>query len=52
MTIQKTTAPNKALCQSTVLWSKKYFSIINITKYTIDAIEAVKKGLFLSMIPK
>lgn len=45
ITIPKTTAPVKAPCRSKTLFWRKYFSVMNIIKYTTDAIEAVKKGL-------
>lgn len=50
MTIQKITAPTKAATMSSFS-SRRYFSMINVIKYTTEATEAVKKGLFLFMIP-
>ena len=44
------TAPTKAASRSNLL-SRKYFNIIKVIKYIIDATEAVKKGLFLFIIP-
>lgn len=45
-------APNNAPHKSTILLPTKYLRVTNIIKYKTDAADAVKKGLFLSIIAR